>query len=244
GRSGRGGTVLAASMSAAATAISAGSPRPGAGSVRSRSPASDTSVTNPTTSVQRCAVPPSDTTGPSGARRVRTTTRAPGRRARQPCEAGGVANVTRVLLPERETGRDLRVSREILGSRRRPLCGPPQRRPPVRKWKDTLEVTYVIAQPCVDVKDKASIEESPVDCIYEGSRSLYIHPDECVDCGACEPVCPVEAIYYEDDVPDEWKDYYRANVEFFDEIGSPGGAAKMGLIEKDDPMIAALPPQA
>lgn len=60
-------------------------------------------------------------------------------------------------------------------------------------------MTYVIAQPCVDVKDKACIEECPVDCIYEGKRSLYIHPDECVDCGACEPVCPVEAIFYEDD---------------------------------------------
>ena len=72
-------------------------------------------------------------------------------------------------------------------------------------------MTYVIAEPCVDVKDKACIEECPVDCIYEGKRSLYIHPDECVDCGACEPVCPVEAIFYEDDTPSQWKDYYRAN---------------------------------
>ena len=62
-------------------------------------------------------------------------------------------------------------------------------------------MTYVIAEPCVDLMDKACIEECPVDCIYEGERMLYIHPDECVDCGACEPVCPVEAIYYEDDVP-------------------------------------------
>ena len=54
-------------------------------------------------------------------------------------------------------------------------------------------MTYVIAEPCVDVKDKSCIEECPVDCIYEGSRMLYIQPDECVDCGACEPVCPVEA---------------------------------------------------
>ncbi|WP_240743094.1 indolepyruvate ferredoxin oxidoreductase subunit alpha, partial [Microbacterium sp. K36] len=54
-------------------------------------------------------------------------------------------------------------------------------------------MTYVIALPCVDLKDKACIDECPVDCIYEGERSLYIHPDECVDCGACEPVCPVEA---------------------------------------------------
>ena len=56
----------------------------------------------------------------------------------------------------------------------------------------------------MDVKDKACVDECPVDCIYEGSRSLYINPNECVDCGACEPVCPTEAIFYEDDLPDEW----------------------------------------
>ncbi|QDC24012.1 ferredoxin family protein [Georgenia yuyongxinii] len=110
--------------------------------------------------------------------------------------------------------------------------------------EEELPVTYVIAQPCVDVKDRACVDECPVDCIYEGARMLYIHPDECVDCGACEPVCPVEAIYYEDDTPQIWADYYRANVEFFNDLGSPGGAAKMGVIDKDDPMIAALPPQA
>ena len=104
-------------------------------------------------------------------------------------------------------------------------------------------MTYVIALPCVDVKDKACIDECPVDCIYEGERMLYIHPDECVDCGACEPVCPVEAIYYEDDTPDEWAEYYKANVEFFDDLGSPGGAAKLGKIAKDHPIISALPLQ-
>ena len=104
-------------------------------------------------------------------------------------------------------------------------------------------VTYVIAQPCVDLKDRACVDECPVDCIYEGKRMLYIHPDECVDCGACEPVCPVEAIFYEDDTPEEWKDYYDANVHFFDDLGSPGGAAKMGVIDKDHPLVAALPPQ-
>ena len=104
-------------------------------------------------------------------------------------------------------------------------------------------MTYVIAQPCVDLKDKACIEECPVDCIYEGERMLYIHPDECVDCGACEPVCPVEAIYYEDDVPAEWTDYTAANAEFFNYLGSPGGAAKLGLIANDVPLVKALPPQ-
>ena len=84
-------------------------------------------------------------------------------------------------------------------------------------------MTYVIAQPCVDLKDRACVDECPVDCIYEGNRMLYIHPDECVDCGACEPVCPVEAI--------------------FDEIGSPGGAAKVGVIDADHPIVAELPPQ-
>ncbi len=70
-------------------------------------------------------------------------------------------------------------------------------------------MTYVIAQPCVDLKDRACVDECPVDCIYEGKRMLYIHPDECVDCGACEPVCPVEAIFYEDDTPEEWKELLR-----------------------------------
>lgn len=71
---------------------------------------------------------------------------------------------------------------------------------------------------------------------------LYIHPDECVDCGACEPVCPVEAIFYEDDVPDEWVKYTKANADFFDDLGSPGGAAKVGKTEADAAMVAELPP--
>ena len=97
-------------------------------------------------------------------------------------------------------------------------------------------MTYVIAQPCVDVKDRACVDECPVDCIYEGERTLYIHPDECVDCGACEPVCPTEAIFYEDDLPGEWSD-------FFVDLGSPGGAQKTGPQSFDVPWISALPPQ-
>ena len=81
-------------------------------------------------------------------------------------------------------------------------------------------MTYVIAQPCVDVKDKACVDECPVDCIYEGKRMLYIHPDECVDCGACEPVCPVEAIFYEDDTPEQWKDYSSVEVRRDDFVGN------------------------
>ena len=104
-------------------------------------------------------------------------------------------------------------------------------------------MTYIIALPCVDVKDKACIDECPVDCIYEGDRMLYIHPDECVDCGACEPVCPVEAIYYEDDVPGESSDYDKVNAHFFNDVRSPGGASKVGPIPVVHPIVAALAPQ-
>ncbi|HKJ55184.1 MAG TPA: ferredoxin [Nitriliruptoraceae bacterium] len=102
-------------------------------------------------------------------------------------------------------------------------------------------MTYTIAEPCIDVKDKACIEECPVDCIYEGPRMLYIHPEECIDCGACEPVCPVEAIFYEDDVPDEWDEFTPINAEFFDDevsgLGSPGGYAAVGAVDVDHPKI-------
>ncbi|KFF30600.1 ferredoxin [Bifidobacterium bombi] len=104
-------------------------------------------------------------------------------------------------------------------------------------------MAYVIAEPCVDVKDKACVDECPVDCIYEGDRSLYINPNECVDCGACEPVCPVEAIFYEDDVPEEWAWYTDAAVEYFNDIGDLGGAQAAGPSGKDPARVAALPPQ-
>jgi NAD-dependent dihydropyrimidine dehydrogenase PreA subunit len=55
----------------------------------------------------------------------------------------------------------------------------------------------VITSSCVDIKDVSCNEECSVDCIYEDDRKLYIKPKECIDCGACEPVCPVDAIYPE-----------------------------------------------
>jgi NAD-dependent dihydropyrimidine dehydrogenase PreA subunit len=112
-------------------------------------------------------------------------------------------------------------------------------------------MTYVIAEPCVDILDRSCVEECPVDCIYEGGRALYIHPDECVDCGACEPVCPVEAIYYEDDLPSTLTAYTEDNARFFTEVlpgkdqalGSPGGAAKVGRVGADAPLVASHPPR-
>ena len=112
-------------------------------------------------------------------------------------------------------------------------------------------MTYVIGEPCIDVLDRACVEECPVDCIYEGKRMLYIHPDECVDCGACEPVCPVEAIFYEDDLPQQWSPFTADNARFFAEplpgldtpLNTPGGAAKLGRVGLDTHLVASYPPQ-
>ncbi len=79
-------------------------------------------------------------------------------------------------------------------------------------------MTFVIAEPCIDLLDISCVEVCPVDCIHyeEGpDRKLYIDPDECIDCGACEPVCPVTAIFAEDDVPDQWKEYTELDAKWF-----------------------------
>ena len=72
-------------------------------------------------------------------------------------------------------------------------------------------MAYVITQPCIDVKDKSCVDVCPVSCIYLESddvdRKLYIHPDECIDCGACEPECPVNAIFESSAVPPEWEEF-------------------------------------
>jgi NAD-dependent dihydropyrimidine dehydrogenase PreA subunit len=79
-------------------------------------------------------------------------------------------------------------------------------------------MTYVIAQPCVDTMDQACVSVCPVDCIHfeEGvDRTLFIDPDECIDCGACEPECPVSAIFPEDSVPADQAKYTAVNALWF-----------------------------
>lgn len=75
---------------------------------------------------------------------------------------------------------------------------------------------YIIAEPCIDVKDKSCVEACPVDCIYEGEKQLFIHPDECIDCGACVDPCPVDAIYHEDEIPEKWQSFVEENKNFFE----------------------------
>ena len=77
-------------------------------------------------------------------------------------------------------------------------------------------MTYIIAEPCIDVLDRGCVDVCPVDCIYDGPEQLYIHPEECIDCGACEPECPVTAIFPEEDVPEEWTSYTRKNYQYFE----------------------------
>ena len=103
-------------------------------------------------------------------------------------------------------------------------------------------MSYVITEACVDVMDKTCITECPVDCIYEGPRSMYIHPDECIDCGACEVICPVSAIFgdFELETPAQERSLGRA-TEVFLQIGSPLGAKRYGPLSADHDEVAVLP---
>lgn len=91
-------------------------------------------------------------------------------------------------------------------------------------------MAYIIAEPCIDTKDKACVEVCPVDCIHptdgEGEPILYIDPDECIDCGACEPECPVEAIFAEEDLPEEWHRFIEINAKYFEFKDNPAEWAK------------------
>ncbi|MYS85135.1 ferredoxin [Embleya scabrispora] len=106
-------------------------------------------------------------------------------------------------------------------------------------------MAYVIGAACIDVMDRSCMEECPVDCIYEGDRKLYIHPDECIDCGACELACPTEAI-----VSDRQADavHKQDNRQFFqitlpgraEPLGSPGGSRKIGVVGVDTPPVSSV----
>jgi len=78
-------------------------------------------------------------------------------------------------------------------------------------------MTYVIAEPCIGVKDASCVDVCPVDCIHttDDAPLYYIDPDECIDCGACEPECPVTAIFAEDALPEQWNNFIQINADFF-----------------------------
>ncbi len=73
-------------------------------------------------------------------------------------------------------------------------------------------MAYVVADPCVKCKYTDCVAVCPVDCFYEGKNSLAINPDECIDCGACEPECPTTAIFEESELPAKWSLYAEINA--------------------------------
>ena len=79
-------------------------------------------------------------------------------------------------------------------------------------------MTYVIAQPCIGIKDASCVDVCPVDCISsdDDSDQYFIDPNECIDCGVCAEVCPVEAIFFEDDLPEQWAPFLPTNREYFE----------------------------
>ena len=77
-------------------------------------------------------------------------------------------------------------------------------------------MTYVVTESCIKCKYTDCVEVCPVDCFYEGPEFLVIHPDECIDCGLCEPECPIEAIYSDDELPDNQIEFVEINAKLAD----------------------------
>ncbi len=92
---------------------------------------------------------------------------------------------------------------------------------------------HIICEPCVGAKHRDCIEVCPVDCIHprleedQGEVMLFISPEECIDCGACVPACPVSAIFIEEDIPEQWTGYIQKNRDYF-ELDRAAFAAKWG----------------
>ena len=84
-------------------------------------------------------------------------------------------------------------------------------------------MAYVIAEPCIGTKDSACVDACPVDCIhprkdeadFAAAPQLFIHPGDCIDCGMCLPVCPVSAIFGEEDLPPQWQGFAWVNGDWF-----------------------------
>ncbi len=74
-------------------------------------------------------------------------------------------------------------------------------------------MTFVVGENCIKCKFTDCVEVCPVDCFYEGPNFLVIHPDECIDCALCEPECPANAIYADDELPEDQREFLALNAE-------------------------------
>ena len=77
-------------------------------------------------------------------------------------------------------------------------------------------MAYVVTESCIKCKYTDCVEVCPVDCFYEGPEFLVIHPEECIDCGLCEPECPIEAIYADDELPENQIEFVEINARLAD----------------------------
>jgi NAD-dependent dihydropyrimidine dehydrogenase PreA subunit len=99
---------------------------------------------------------------------------------------------------------------------RRVLCSGAGWYKATKEREEEPPMTYVITEPCIGTKDQSCVEVCPVDCIYDAGDHFMINPEECIDCGACEPECPVEAIYPEDEVPEDMESYTTKAANYFE----------------------------
>lgn len=102
-------------------------------------------------------------------------------------------------------------------------------------------MAYVITQGCIDILDRSCVDVCPVDCLYEGNRMMYINPDECIDCAACEAVCPQEAIFYSDFIPEEMREFQGESAEFIASRGLQGGGSIVGKVTFDSDLVEGIP---
>ena len=98
----------------------------------------------------------------------------------------------------------------------------------VPKLEDN-EMAYVVAAPCFGCKYTDCVVVCPCECFHEGDRMLYIDPDECIDCDACRIECPVEAIFHEEEVPEEWVLFVQLNREMSQQTPS--------ITQKKSPLV-------
>ena len=77
-------------------------------------------------------------------------------------------------------------------------------------------MAFIVTESCIECKHTDCVEVCPVDCFYEGPEFLVIHPDECIDCGLCEPECPIEAIYADDELPENQIEFIEINAKLAD----------------------------
>jgi ferredoxin len=97
-------------------------------------------------------------------------------------------------------------------------------------WNGSYPMAFVVTENCYGCKYTDCVVVCPSDSFREGDQMLYINPETCIDCWACLPECPVEAIFYEEDVPEKWREYVALNAEMA-QVSPP-------IVERKEPLAS------